>query len=389
MYIRTCLCAVLCAVFAALALDARRPAPAMLPSEAHTWRVWIYMAADNDLARAAEENLSAVRDWASRRPDLGVSLAIQVDSPAQMPPPFEGGGRQGFWDSGPLALSHLGPLDMGDPATLRHFLRDAASRTHGTRTLLLLWGHGQGERGLLLDDHPAGRLSIGALAEVLAETPVDLLALDLCDMQSLGVVEALSGSAAEIIASSTPRPALGWSLDDLLSLLGRSPAPAQVTRWLIDTADEHGAGYGASSVHTASVPTLTASLQALAQALRDDPVAAQRAREAVSNVAPLTRAPRTYDLATVLDAIPAGLGLPMAPVKAALRRTVRHQTTTAQGVAPGLAVTAAKLRSLGLAMERPTQASVQILPGVAARAPALGTVANDITGQVARVAGPP
>jgi hypothetical protein len=200
----------------------------------------------------------------------------------------------------------LGSTDSASPATLRAFLEWGTGAVAGERTLLVLWGHGRGERGLLLDEDAGSVLTVPQLVEALGGVRVDVLALDACSMQTLDVARALVGTAPWLVASESRQDALGWSYRALMEGLARRPsaAPREVALALASHAGTERMPYTVSVVRLDEVLALGRTVDALADGARRLGGAERRAVAVrLSSLRPTTRELGAVDLGAVLAAL--------------------------------------------------------------------------------------
>lgn len=147
---------------------------------------------------------------------------------------------------------------MGDAATLGEFLAFAREQAPAKRTLLVLWGHGDGpDGGVCYDDLYYGdTLMPEEIAAALAEAEdagqrVEAVILDACLMNCVDLLRALGPHTDYIVASQDSTLASGCNYQDWLSLLSDAPETgtgalcARIAQGYIETT-RHGA-FSASS----------------------------------------------------------------------------------------------------------------------------------------------
>ncbi|MCB9763547.1 MAG: hypothetical protein H6739_27515 [Alphaproteobacteria bacterium] len=314
------------------------------------WRVLIYIAADNDLAPAATRNLEELTTIA---PD-GVSVGVQVD---QRPHRFLGrelaGDAQRLWlkpDGRGWQSQPLDEPDSASPETLRGFLQWGADVLPGEDTVLVLWGHGVSDDALLPDESPAGALSLSQLSGALF--PVDVVALDVCAMQTLATARAMPPSVSLLVGSQSARHPLGWPLHDLLVELQRRPdaSDLEVAGWFVRSTEVRGGAHTTSVVDPSEVAPLDEALTALLSAADalDEP-----ARRALADrlyaITPTSRAADLRDLGAVLDVL-----APLDPSAAVLARArydvavPERRSSPEYADATGISVSASRLQQAGL-----------------------------------------
>jgi hypothetical protein len=140
-----------------------------------------------------------------------------------------------------LAQEETG-VNMASSQTLSSFISRSLAAYPAAATALVLWGHGQGWRGLG-GDHgssvglgggvPAA-LSLPQLTEAVrtglagsggASVVFDLLALDASLMQSYTVASSLAPHARYLLGSQLLQPASGWDYKELVQALAADTTP--------------------------------------------------------------------------------------------------------------------------------------------------------------------
>jgi hypothetical protein len=268
----------------------------------------MYMAADNELEPAALRFLEQL----AGAHELALPLALQIDRSAKM----AAWRTQDSWhdtrrflsDGGGLrAVADLGQQDSASEPVVRAFLRWGLEAVRGQHTLLVFWSHGFGERAVLDDESSGSRLPLRDLTALLRElpTPIDLLALDACSMQTLPVARALvdSQSVRFLIGTESLQDADAWPYLDLFFRLAENPAPApQVAAlWLLRHAGDQAMPFTISAIDLRRVPELCHAMDKLDQGL----LALDRSRRHQVDARILALRPTTKDL----DAIDLGTAL--------------------------------------------------------------------------------
>jgi hypothetical protein len=362
------------------------------------WTVMVFMAGDNNLSSAAEDDLAELRRVGST---ASVRVVVEVDRAGTAPSERRRIERDGV---GETALE-LGETDSGDPDALLGFVRWAVAEEPAERYALVLWNHGGGwapaeiervaaergaaewspgearersrsglarvffrpslatilalpsphERAICSDDasgHSLDTVELGrVLATICAELgrPLDLLGMDACLMSNLEVAYEVRSMARAIVASEETEPGGGWAYDRVLRAFGEDPKAATVSiagKLVSAYAAAHVAAgprerITQTALDTAAFDGLAALLDALSAALVGD--IAGRAAEVWSAQ---RRAARfcgdtlwdLLDLAGVLGATTrdAAVGQAAAALAAALRPGAGAIVAAAQR-GPGLA----------------------------------------------------
>jgi hypothetical protein len=195
--------------------------PAFFPLFAENWTVLVYMAADNDLAPQALENIAQMET--AIQPD-GLNLVVQAD--------IEGSGARRYKiNYNPQAginspvVQNLGNIDSGDPTTLKSFLDWGFSRYPSARKMLILWSHADSwynKNKYIAPDLDTGN-AIGIanheLSSVLAASAhLDILLFDACSMQSIEIAYELRHYADFIVGSADLVPVKGFPYAHMIPL---------------------------------------------------------------------------------------------------------------------------------------------------------------------------
>ena len=166
------------------------------------------------------------------------------------------------------AIADLGATNMGDAQTLVDFVRWGRKTYPAKQTMLVIWNHGQGwrapvEEGVtpaepavphgghryVSNDDDTGdklynRAIQDALANLLADERIDLLAFDACLMAMVETAYAFRGVARVMVGSEELEPGNGWNytrwLRPLVAAHGKVEA-AELGRLLVrGMKDEYG-----------------------------------------------------------------------------------------------------------------------------------------------------
>jgi hypothetical protein len=158
------------------------------------------------------------------------------------------------------AISDLGASNMGDAQSLVDFVRWGRKTYPAKRTMLVIWNHGQGWRAPAEDgvtpaepvvphgghryvsndddtgDKLYNRAIQDALANLLADERIDLLAFDACLMAMVETAYAFRGVARVMVGSEELEPGSGWNytqwLRPLIEAEGKVEA-AELARLLV------------------------------------------------------------------------------------------------------------------------------------------------------------
>ena len=177
-------------------------------------------------------------------------------------------------DDGGLVIDEKCPsASMGDPNTLKDFIKWGASEYPADRYALVLWDHGGGSLlGVCTDElYKDDCLSLKELesAVVNAEVPFELAGFDACLMSTLETAEALQGYAHYMVASEEIEPGTGWDYTAWLNYLSKNPGCTgqKLGASIVDSYMEKCESIDQEDMATLSVSDLT-KLPALSAAFK-------------------------------------------------------------------------------------------------------------------------
>lgn len=119
--------------------------------------------------------------------------------------------------------------DMGDGNHLYRFARSNMLRFSAKKTMLIIWGHGGGHRGLAYDDVSNNHISVkqlGLALKKITETTgrkLDIFATDASFMQMAGVAYEIKDYAKVIVGSEESIPGQGYPYKSILTDLNNNP----------------------------------------------------------------------------------------------------------------------------------------------------------------------
>jgi hypothetical protein len=288
------------------------------------WTFMVYVAGDNDLSAAGDEDLREMRT-------VGSTAAVNVVAE------FDNAGDHGTRrfhvrrDGVGEPVETLDETDSGSPETLLDFVAWAAAEYPAERYALVLWNHGGGwepaevdrvarsvgaagysereaaersatptgrvffrsslqrifrlptpaDRAICSDDgsgHSLDTLELGGVLGRAVEKigrPFDLLGMDACLMSNYEVAYEIRDHARYLVASEENEPANGWPYDRVLGRLAADPGidAADLAAGIVDDymgfyRDQgHTGDVTQSAFDLARVAELAAPFDALADAL--------------------------------------------------------------------------------------------------------------------------
>ena len=264
---------VLAAIPLVLGVLVSGPSPVSAPPP-KAWTILVYMDADNNLEGVGIDDFIEMASV-----DLGteVNVLVQFDR-ANGSNPIQGySDLYGDWtdarrfyvtlDLEPLpqnAIVNLSEVNMADPLELVRFVNWGIQNYPASHYFLVLWDHGLGWRGVVVDDTAIGDQLTpfelrSALGQIVATNGrrIDLLGNDACRM-TLEIMYELAEFVDYFVGSEKDEPAEGWPYDAFLSVLAADPdmTPSEVANALVD---EYVASYQGVSAYSVALSAVNAA----------------------------------------------------------------------------------------------------------------------------------
>lgn len=193
-----------------------------------TWTVMVYMADDTNSPLPWQDNINSM-EAATQAP--GTSVLALVDPPgignsqilkiAHDPNPQSAIIVSPTVDDGGAVIPTDHEVNMASAATLQAFIKFAVETYPAARTMLVLWGHGDGWRGLCPDGSDI--LSLPELGSALASATatmgrgLDIIAVDSCAGSTFEMIYELSGYTNFLVASENNVPFQGLPYTQILN----------------------------------------------------------------------------------------------------------------------------------------------------------------------------
>ena len=254
-----------------------------------SWVVGIYMAADNNLDRAATNDINEILN--AGVPE-NVSALILVDraelgeygsfGTIEGLPPHSTAKWLRITGSTIEELDDLGEIDMADPETVRKFVERLTAEP-ADRHAAVFWDHGSSFTFGSDDSAPfSGAMDVDEIAAQFRNDPedetrgyktVDLIGFDACLMSSVEALSEFTEVAPLFVASAELEPGDGWDYQGIFDFMGGNPdltpadlAGAVVERYADYYANNPGRA-GGLQVTQAAWSTETAEVEAAIEAL--------------------------------------------------------------------------------------------------------------------------
>jgi len=218
-----------------------------------TWTIMVYMADDTSSPLPWEDNINSM-EAATQAP--GTSILALVDLPGignsqilkitHDPNPNDATIVSPAVDDGGAVIPVDNEVNMASAATLQAFITFAVESYPAARTMLVLWGHGDGWRGLCPDGSDI--LTLPELGSALASATatmgrgLDIVAVDSCAGATFEMLYELSDHSDFLVASENNVPSQGMPYTHILNGLaaetGQSPErfSSEIVREYIESA---------------------------------------------------------------------------------------------------------------------------------------------------------
>ena len=218
------------------------------------WTVMIYMAADNNLDRAALKDISEMArvgstekvhpvkspKGASKAAFHGVNILVQLDREADQKTRRFYITHDGGYEKD--CIETFEETNTGNPQVLENFMHWAIEKYPARRYFLILWNHGGGwwedprrlacppDRSIAYDDSSGGdaldnKELKGVLSNITRKLgrPIDILGMDACLMNMVEVAYQLKDYVHIMVGSEEEEPFDGWPYDRILKIIKNRP----------------------------------------------------------------------------------------------------------------------------------------------------------------------
>ncbi len=210
--------------------------PAMSASKAK-WTIMVYLDGDNDLEAAALVDFKEM-EYVGSTDD--VNIIVMIDrSEEYYEADLEGYLDVGSWSDtriyyvvrdtssgiGSKLIKSLGELDMGDPGTLRDFIKFSVNNYPADHYMLVIWDHGSYPGFIALDYSHRDMLTGREINQALRESGVyfDIIAFDACLVSTIEMAYEIMDYGDYMTASEEVEPAPGYPYQEILSAITSNP----------------------------------------------------------------------------------------------------------------------------------------------------------------------
>jgi hypothetical protein len=192
------------------------------PPNLDKWTVMVYIDADNSLESFGTMNLEMLESVGS---SADVNFVVLMDT-------YSGPASLLYVEKGSVkVLADWGEVNMGDPATMTEFIKDAKKAAPAQKYCFISWDHGGGWRGLNWDDTSTQELGTSQFmdmndlrtAVVDGGVVFDVFAFDQCLMAQPEVAYEMDGYARYLVFSEETIYGQGFPYDAIASDLVAKP----------------------------------------------------------------------------------------------------------------------------------------------------------------------
>jgi len=185
------------------------------------WTIMVYLDADNNLDPYGYVNVEDMMAVGSTKDVNIVVLWDKYDDVANLYKVAAGDliVAKGFKLNGIEA-------NMGDPNTLRDFVKYSERNFKADNYILVLWDHGDDHRGCCWDDHPEDHLTHQEITGALSGFQIDILAFDACVEGMIEVAYEYASGDLDIeylVATEGYVPGSGYPYYPILAHLTADP----------------------------------------------------------------------------------------------------------------------------------------------------------------------
>jgi hypothetical protein len=197
------------------------------------WTVMVYIDADNNLEPFGVMNLQMLESVGSSADVNFLVLLDTYSGPASLLYVRQGGSE---------VLANWGEVNMGDPAVMAQFIKDAKKAAPAENYCFISWDHGGGWRGLNWDDTSwelgeDDYMDMNDLRAAVIGGGVrfDVFAFDQCLMAQPEVAYEVAGYADYVVFSEETIYGQGFPYDTIASDLVANPAmsPVELSKTIV------------------------------------------------------------------------------------------------------------------------------------------------------------
>jgi len=243
------------------------------------WTVLVYLDGDNNLHESAEDDLNEMKNT-SASSDVEIAVLMDMDGDNDSRVLEVEGNSEVPFSLQDVNLSWKDEVDMGNPYTLRDFIKWGVNQFPAEHYFLVLWDHGNGVEGFCNDENgDAKGISMGEMEKALSEATAgglhfDIIGFDACLMQMVEVDYLLREYSDFAVGSEQTEPGDGWNYTPILQSLIDDPSMS-AQRLGEKVVEEYGDYYASAGekdvtqalVNLSRINGLSQAIDGLAEAL--------------------------------------------------------------------------------------------------------------------------
>ena len=197
------------------------------------WGVYVYMAGDNSLSDAVDDDLAEMMKIGSGDEVEIITLVDQNDDDDSAVYRVL---REELkeYDLQDINSTWYNEINMGNGETLRDFMKWSTTNFPAENTILIIWNHGVGWKSVADDDTENDYLTMNEIRESFEGDSVDLIAFDACSMSMFEVAYELRNHAEYILGSEEYEPLNGWTYDQIIPEITSSFEPGTAAKNIVD-----------------------------------------------------------------------------------------------------------------------------------------------------------
>tara|TARA_Y100000758_G_C16052428_1_gene422014 strand:- start:432 stop:1736 length:1305 start_codon:yes stop_codon:yes gene_type:complete len=197
------------------------------------WGIYVYMAGDNSLSDAVDDDLAEMMKIGSGDEVEIIALVDQNDDDDSavyrvLREELE------EYNLEDINSTWYNEINMGNGETLRDFMKWSTTNFPAENTILIIWNHGVGWKSVADDNTENDYLTMNEIRESFEGSSVDLIAFDACSMSMFEVTYELRNNAEYILGSEEYEPLNGWTYDQIIPEIMNSSKPEYAAKNIVD-----------------------------------------------------------------------------------------------------------------------------------------------------------
>ena len=197
------------------------------------WGIYVYMAGDNSLSDAVDDDLAEMMIVGSSDEVEIITLVDQDDDDDSAVYRILEGGLEEY-NLGDINSTWYNEINMGSHETLRDFMTWSLTKFPAENTILIIWNHGVGWKSVADDNTGYDYLTMNEIRDSFEGNSVDLIAFDACSMSMFEVAYELRNNARYILGSEEYEPLNGWTYDQIIPEITSSFEPETAAKNIVD-----------------------------------------------------------------------------------------------------------------------------------------------------------